>query len=92
MSFARYPAYKDSGVPWVHKVPEHWEVQPLLAVMKERNEPNMGMRENNLLSLSYGRIVQKDIDSNDGLLPESFETYQIVRPDDSMRAANPSCA
>ena len=82
MSFARYPAYKDSGVPWVHKVPEHWEVQPLLAVMKERNEPNMGMRENNLLSLSYGRIVQKDIDSNDGLLPESFETYQIVRPDD----------
>ena len=82
MSFALYPAYKDSGVPWVHKVPEHWEVQPLLAVMKERNEPNMGMRENNLLSLSYGRIVQKDIDSNDGLLPESFETYQIVRPDD----------
>lgn len=24
-----YPAYKDSGVPWLGKVPEHWEVKPL---------------------------------------------------------------
>jgi len=40
------------------------------------------MQEKNLLSLSYGRIVQKDINSNDGLLPESFETYQIVQPND----------
>ncbi len=24
-----YPAYKDSGVPWLGKVPEHWEVQKL---------------------------------------------------------------
>jgi type I restriction enzyme S subunit len=24
-----YPAYKDSGVPWLGQVPEHWEVMPL---------------------------------------------------------------
>jgi len=24
-----YPAYKDSGVEWLGKVPEHWEVMPL---------------------------------------------------------------
>ena len=24
-----YRAYKDSGVPWLGQVPEHWEVQPL---------------------------------------------------------------
>ncbi|HEY8588726.1 MAG TPA: hypothetical protein VIL55_04135 [Naasia sp.] len=40
------------------------------------------MKEGNLLSLSYGRIVRKDATSNDGLLPESFETYQIVNPSD----------
>lgn len=40
------------------------------------------MQEENLLSLSYGRIVNKDIDSAEGLLPESFETYQIVEPGD----------
>ncbi|WP_374311736.1 restriction endonuclease subunit S [Dongia sp.] len=38
------------------------------------------MQEENLLSLSYGRIIRKDIDAAEGLLPESFETYQIVEP------------
>ena len=31
MSFARYPAYKDSGVEWLGEVPEHWEVDRLKA-------------------------------------------------------------
>ena len=29
MSFARYPAYKDSGVEWLGDVPAHWEVRRL---------------------------------------------------------------
>ncbi len=82
MSFPRYSSYKDSGVEWVGEVPGHWDVQPLYSSVVERDEPNKGMVEDNLLSLSYGRIVQKDITSNDGLLPESFETYQVVRPGD----------
>ena len=40
------------------------------------------MVEDNLLSLSFGRIVRKDIDTQEGLLPESFETYQVVEPND----------
>lgn len=36
------------------------------------------MIEDNLLSLSYGKIINKDINSTDGLLPASFEGYQIV--------------
>ena len=82
MSLPRYPAYKDSGVAWLGEVPKHWGIAPFYSVAAEREEPNVGMQENNLLSLSYGRIVQKDINSNDGLLPESFETYQVVRPGD----------
>ena len=82
MSMPRYPRYKDSGVEWLGEAPEHWAVAPLLGVASERTEPNEGMVEQNLLSLSYGRIVKKDIDSNDGLLPESFETYQIVHAGD----------
>ncbi|TBF65676.1 hypothetical protein [Rhizobium leguminosarum] len=41
---------------------------------------NAGMQEDNLLSLSYGRVIRKDLDSTEGLLPDSFETYQIVEP------------
>lgn len=82
MSLPRYNEYKHSGIPWVDGIPAHWHVQPLMGVANERSESNAGMYENNLLSLSYGRIVRKDIDSNNGLLPESFETYQIVREGD----------
>ena len=38
MSFARYPAYKDSGVAWLGKVPGHWEVDRLKAsIISSRN-------------------------------------------------------
>ena len=28
-TFKRYPTYKDSGVPWLGNVPEHWQVERL---------------------------------------------------------------
>ena len=82
MSFPKYPAYKDSGVEWLGEVPEHWKEKPFFSLVGERCESNAGMKQENLLSLSYGRIVNKDINSLDGLLPASFETYQVVHPGD----------
>ncbi len=82
MSYPRYPKYKDSGVDWLGDMPEGWSIVPFLGIAKERTESNAGMIEQNLLSLSYGNIIPKDIGSSDGLLPASFETYQIVEPDD----------
>lgn len=81
-AYPRYPAYKDAGVEWLGEVPEHWGVSPLFAMMNEREEKNTGNLEQNVLSLSYGRIIRRDIESNFGLLPESFETYQILYPGD----------
>ena len=61
--------------------PKDWRLNKLHRVFRVRKGfKNLGMQEKNLLSLSYGRIVQKDIDTAEGLLPESFETYQIVEP------------
>lgn len=82
MKLPRYPQYRSSDVGLVDEIPAHWRVTPLLGVARERSESNAGLREENLLSLSYGRIVRKEISSNDGLLPESFETYQIVNQGD----------
>ena len=82
MSFPRYPAYKDSGVEWLGEVPEHWEIKPFFSRFSEHRESNRGMRNDNLLSLSFGRIVNKDINTLDGLLPDSYETYQVVYPGD----------
>jgi type I restriction enzyme, S subunit len=78
--FALYPVLKDSGVPWLGQVPAHWSVMPGQAVYKPRLLKNTGMRESTVLSLSYGRITVKSPDKLRGLVPESFETYQIVDP------------
>jgi len=79
MSLSRYKEYKDSGVEWLGMVPKHWEIKPLFSICIENKFKNKNIVENNLLSLSYGEIVRKDITSNEGLLPESFETYQIIK-------------
>ncbi|WP_109798938.1 MULTISPECIES: restriction endonuclease subunit S [Novosphingobium] len=73
---------KSSRAAWVGKIPSHWEEAPFSAFAIERRLKNLGMLEANLLSLSYGRIVRKDINRNEGLLPNSFETYQIIEKDD----------
>lgn len=44
----------------------------------EQSISNKDIRNQNLLSLSYGKIINKDINTTDGLLPASFDTYQIV--------------
>ena len=82
MTFPKYPEYKDSGVEWLGKVPAHWTIQPFFSQFAEREESNRGMVEDNLLSLSYGKIVKKNIRTLEGLLPESYETYQLVHPND----------
>jgi type I restriction enzyme S subunit len=69
---------KDSGIEWIGDVPEHWEIQRLHDIAVHQKTKNIGLIEKNLLSLSYGKIKRRDIDTSFGLLPESFETYQIV--------------
>ncbi|MBK9602398.1 MAG: hypothetical protein IPO36_11235 [Anaerolineales bacterium] len=78
-SLKPYPSYRNTDLPWLGQIPAHWEAKPLFAVMKERQQKNIGNRESNVLSLSHGNIVRRDVESNFGLLPESFETYQIVQ-------------
>ena len=82
MSYRRHAEVKPARAPWIEEMPAHWEERPFFAVAKERRAKNTGMKEDNLLSLSYGNIIRKDINTPNGLLPESFETYQIVEPDD----------
>ena len=70
---------KDSGVEWIGKIPASWSSHPLYYYFDERKNRNFDLRERNLLSLSYGNIIRKDINTTDGLLPASFNTYNIVK-------------
>ncbi len=69
---------KDSGVEWLGEIPEHWEILFLFQVAKEQKNSNKEIHNQNLLSLSYGNIINKNINTTSGLLPSSFDTYQII--------------
>jgi type I restriction enzyme S subunit len=69
---------KDSGIPWIGEIPEHWEVRTLSQMSRDHFISNKNVHHQNLLSLSYGKIVNKDINTTEGLLPASFDSYQIV--------------
>lgn len=77
-----YACYKDSGVAWLGEIPEHWQVKPGFTVLSESKERNTGFVEKTVLSLSYGKIIIKPEEKLTGLVPESFETYQLVRNGD----------
>lgn len=73
---------KDSGIEWVGEIPANWIIHPVYVYFGERKNKNYALQEQNLLSLSYGKIVRKDIDTVGGLLPASFNTYNIVEAGD----------
>lgn len=77
-----YEKIKDSGIEWIGSIPSHWRVHTLYQLVTQVKEKNSNLQEKNLLSLSYGKIKRKDIDSPDGLLPASFDGYNIIEAGD----------
>lgn len=73
---------KDSGIEWVGIIPSNWIIHPVYYYFGERKNKNKFGQEDNLLSLSYGKIIRKDINTSEGLLPESFNTYNIAEKGD----------
>ena len=73
---------KNSGIEWVGDIPEHWETHPIYYYFGERKHKNSLGKENNLLSLSYGKVIRKDIATTEGLLPENYNGYNIVEKGD----------
>ncbi len=70
---------KDSSIGWIGKIPKHWEEIMLFQCTSEQKYSNKLVHHQNLLSLSYGKIVSKDINTTEGLLPASFDTYQVIQ-------------
>ena len=57
-----YPKYQDSGQEWLGSVPAHWDLKPGHSAYAKRKVSNVGLKENTVLSLSYGKIVVKPVD------------------------------
>lgn len=73
---------KDSGIAWIGEMSQEWQTMPLYCLYTERKNINTLGKEDNLLSLSYGKVIRKDINTGEGLLPSNYNGYNIVECDD----------
>lgn len=69
---------RESTIDWIGAIPAHWAEKMLFQCATEQTLSNKEVHHQNLLSLSYGKIVTKDINTTEGLLPASFDSYQII--------------
>jgi len=77
-----YAPYKDSGVPWLGEVPEHWEVWRGKWLFRHRKQLNADRADGNVLSLTLRGVVNNDPDNPEGLVPKDYATYQLFRKGD----------
>lgn len=77
-----YPAYKNSGVPWLGEVPEHWDVLRGKWLFRHKKQINAGGASTNVLSLTLRGVVNNDPDDPEGLVPKDYATYQLFRKGD----------
>lgn len=73
---------KDSVIEWIGCMPKDWGINTIFQLFTQVKNKNLELQEKNLLSLSYGKIKRKNIDTVEGLLPESFDGYNIIEKDD----------
>ena len=82
--FRDLPSYAGakSSEFWQACVPESWQEVPGLAVIEENRNKNADLAEKQVLSLSFGNVVVKPVEMQRGLVPESYEGYQVLEPGD----------
>lgn len=73
-------AMKASGVPWIGDIPSEWtlgKVKNQFYATKEIIGDKVDDFER--LALTLGGVIKRSKEANDGLQPEKFDSYQILR-------------
>ncbi len=52
---AEYSEYKESGIPWIGKIPSHWDIIPLRAFLELTS--NKGYGHMPLLSVTREKVL-----------------------------------
>jgi type I restriction enzyme S subunit len=80
-----YPEYKESGVSWLGKIPEQWEVRRMKYVLREKDVRSTEGKEQLLRVSQYTGVTQRlRADGSDGpdTRAESLVGYKKVQPDE----------
>ena len=76
-----YPAYKSTDLPWLPKIPEHWEIRKLrhlLSLVSTKNRPDLP-----LLSVVREKgVILRDVsnkEENHNYIPDDLSNYKLVK-------------
>ena len=74
---------KDSGIPWIGEIPEHW-IPCRNKDIFEESKKTVGEKSSDyvLLSLTKQGVIVRDLSENKGKFPKEFNTYKVVEPGD----------
>lgn len=78
----RYEAYKDSGVEWIGKVPNDWDVRRIKTAVRRKSDS--GHPDETVLSLyrDYGIVIKDSRDDNFNRTSENTDSYRFVEIND----------
>ena len=71
---------KNSGLEWIGKIPAHWDVIPNKYLMKKLKQIQPVYNGEDIISLTVGGVIKRDLENPSGKMPTSFDGYQFVYP------------
>lgn len=80
----KYENYKEVNLPWIKKIPSHWNIEKINALFSERKEKNLGSHEKFILSVmkDKGVIPYTEKGNVGNKASEKIENYKLVYPND----------
>jgi type I restriction enzyme, S subunit len=81
IAFQKFPAYKNSGVEWLGKIPEHWEVGKLGTLLKPVSIKNHADLPLLSITREEGVIERNIVDDSDNhnFIPDDLSGYKLLR-------------
>ena len=73
---------KDSGMPWIGAVPEHWFVEKVKYHLYRYESKNQGDKQVLSVYREYGVIPKDSRDDNHNVTSEDTSKYKYVKPND----------
>lgn len=71
---------KDSGVEWIGEIPVDWEIVPTKRYFRSvKRVVGNDVDNYERLALTMNGVIRRSKEDSDGLQPEKFEGYQILR-------------
>ena len=71
---------KDSGVDWIGEIPHDWEIVQTKRVFRSiKRVVGNQVGEYERLALTLNGVIKRSKEDNEGLQPEKFEGYQILK-------------